>query len=65
MEILSENEDKLKLSWSPGCYFDGSKYILGEIGRIGPGVTEEDLKNPWVCSGLPSSLQFNIRFKKC
>jgi hypothetical protein len=63
MEILSENEDKLKLSWSPGCYFDGDTYILGEIGRRGPGVTEEDLKKPWICSGLQSSLQFFIRFK--
>lgn len=63
MEILSENEDQLKLSWSPGCYFDGNKYILGEIGRRGPDVTEEDLKKPWIYNELPSSLQFNIRFK--
>lgn len=63
MEILSENEDKLKLSWSPGCYFDGNKYILGEIGRRGPGATEEDLKKPWIYNGLPASLQFFIRFK--
>lgn len=62
MEILLKKEDILKLSWSPGCYFDGNNYVLGAIGRRGPGVTEEDLKIPWICKGVPSSLEFNIRF---
>jgi hypothetical protein len=52
MEILLENEDRLNLSWDPGCYFDGSKYTVGAIGRRGPGVTEEDLKKSWICLGV-------------
>lgn len=63
MEILLKNEDKLILSWHPGCIYKDGEYILGEIGRRGLGVTEEDLKKPWIYSGHPSSLQFNIRFK--
>ena len=62
MEILLQKEDILKLSWSPGCHFNGTTYILGAIGRRGPGTTEEDLKKPWFCKGVPSSLQFFIRF---
>jgi len=63
MELLLENEDKLQLSWHPGCYYYNGKYTLGDIGRRGPGVTDEDLKKPWVCQGVPSSISFNIRFK--
>jgi len=63
MEILLENEDRLNLSWDPGCYFDGSKYTAGAIGRRGANTTDEDLKKPWICSNLPSALHFHIRFK--
>lgn len=63
MELLLENEDKLQLSWHPGCSYRNGRYDVGAVGRREPGVTEEDLKKPWVCPNIPSSLSFNIRFK--
>ena len=63
MEILLENEDRLNLSWDPGCYFNGDKYIVGAIERRGANTTDEDLKKPWISPSLPSALHFYIRFK--
>ena len=62
MEILLDSEQDLICSWSPTCFFNGTTYIKGPIGRRGPGVTDEDLKKPWICPGLPKSLIFSIRF---
>lgn len=59
MELLLENEDKLQLSWHPGCSYHNGRYDVGAVGRIGP----SDPYEPWVCPAIPSSLSFNIRFK--
>ena len=61
MQVLIDREQDLIFSWSPGCMFRDNKYIKGAIGRRGPGITDEDLKKPYVCSGPPSSLMFSIR----
>lgn len=72
MEILIDREADLIFSWHPGCMFQGidqhgqSIYVLGEIGRRGPGVTDLDIKKQienWEKPSVPSSLQFNIRLK--
>lgn len=59
MELLLENEDKLQLSWHPGCCYHNGRYDVGDVGRRGP----SDPCEPWVCPAIPSSLSFNIRFK--
>ena len=63
MDILIDREEDLDFSWSPGCFFNGTTYITGPISRRGPGVTDEDLKKSWICSGLPTALSFSITFK--
>lgn len=61
MELLLEKEAHLILSWHPGCYhIVGSSYTVGPIGRRGPGITNTETS--WVIPGIPSALQFHIKF---
>jgi hypothetical protein len=71
MDILLNSEFELGFSWHPGCIFEGissstgkPKYMRGCVGRIGPGMSTEDIKKQvWEKPNVPSSLVFTINFK--
>ena len=55
MEIFLSKD--INISWHPGCFYEGGdNYSVGPIGRLGPGVTEEDLKKKITITKIPSSL---------
>lgn len=59
MEILLNNEDKLKLSWNPGCTFDGKTYYP----PIGPmGMTENFIKSN-IPTEITAPLEFHISLR--
>lgn len=65
MDILFEMENDLLFSWHPGCKFmvtnKQPSYIVGPVGRIGPGVQMPVTKRE--ITEIPNSLEFTIRFK--
>lgn len=66
VKLLVENEDKLNLSWSHGCHYNGNEKgysmgLMGRIGALGPGVPEPK-KVPR--TGFPDSLSFTVEFKE-
>ena len=61
MATIVAYQDKLSLSWHPGCsYMGGSSYAVGAIGRRGPGTTEDELKIPVYNTEIPKCLAFYI-----
>lgn len=64
MQLLLDRGDELNMDWHPGCIYDGNgNYYYGPVGRRGPGVTDEDLKNPFVVPSIPTCLQYTISLK--
>ena len=63
--FLLKNENKLKVNWHPGCFYDKDKgkYITGPIGSTGPVSNEEAVKpkpKPTQITEIPKALSIYV-----
>lgn len=59
MDYLISRQEDFKLSWQPGCSFDGKSYQCGPVGRKGPGCNCTQMIQPPV---IPDAISFQIGF---
>ena len=68
MSVIFGNIDSIEFSWHPGCHWDENtwRYSYGQIGRLGPGVTDamiEERRRNHKKPPVPEALQLYIRLK--